>query len=123
MEFDNNRPIYLQICDAICERILSGELEEENRIPSVRDYGAEIEVNPNTVMRSYEKLTADGLIYNRRGIGYFICTDARKRVLEAQRKEFMERTCRNSCAEWSCSELTPAASSPNKIHYGCISRH
>ena len=91
MEFDNNRPIYLQICDAICERILSGELEEENRIPSVRDYGAEIEVNPNTVMRSYEKLTADGLIYNRRGIGYFICTDARKRVLEAQRKEFMEK--------------------------------
>lgn len=91
MEFDNNRPIYLQICDAICERILRGELEEENRIPSVRDYGAEIEVNPNTVMRSYEKLTADGLIYNRRGIGYFICTDARKRVLEAQRKEFMEK--------------------------------
>lgn len=91
MEFDNNRPIYLQICDAICERILNGELEEENRIPSVRDYGAEIEVNPNTVMRSYEKLTSDGLIYNRRGIGYFICPDARKRVLEAQRKEFMEK--------------------------------
>ena len=91
MEFDNNRPIYLQICDAICERILNGELEEENRIPSVREYGAEIEVNPNTVMRSYEKLTSDGLIYNRRGIGYFICPDARKRVLEAQRKEFMEK--------------------------------
>ena len=91
MEFDNNRPIYLQICDAICERILNGALVEENRIPSVRDYGAEIEVNPNTVMRSYEKLTSDGLIYNRRGIGYFICPDARKRVLEAQRKEFMEK--------------------------------
>mgnify|MGYP002519237444 CR=1 FL=1 len=90
MEFDNNRPIYLQICDAICERILSGELEEENRIPSVRDYGAEIEVNPNTVMRSYEKLTADGLIYNRRGIGYFISPDALETVLEAQRKDFLE---------------------------------
>ena len=91
MEFDNNRPIYLQICDAICERILSGELPEEGRIPSVRDFGAEIEVNPNTVMRSYEKLTSDGLIYNRRGIGYFICPDARERALEAQRKEFMEK--------------------------------
>ena len=90
MEFDNNRPIYLQICDAICERILSGELEEENRIPSVRDYGAEIEVNPNTVMRSYEKLTSDNIIYNRRGIGYFISPDARETVLEAQRREFLE---------------------------------
>lgn len=90
MEFDNNRPIYLQICDAICERILSGELTGESRIPSVREYGAEIEVNPNTVMRSYEKLTTDGLIYNKRGIGYFICPDAKERVLAAQRKEFME---------------------------------
>lgn len=90
MEFDNNRPIYLQICDAICERILSGELTGESRIPSVREYGSEIEVNPNTVMRSYEKLTNDGLIYNKRGIGYFICQDAKEKVLEVQRKEFME---------------------------------
>jgi DNA-binding transcriptional regulator YhcF (GntR family) len=41
-------------------------------------------------MRSYEKLTADGIIYNRRGIGYFISPDALQTVLEAQRKEFME---------------------------------
>ena len=91
MEFDNNRPIYLQICDTICERILSGELSAESRIPSVREYGAEIEVNPNTVMRSYEKLTMDGLIYNRRGIGYFICPDAQGLVLQAKRKEFLEK--------------------------------
>ena len=90
MEFDNNRPIYLQICDAICERILSGELEEENRIPSVRDYGAEIEVNPNTVMRSYEKLTSDNIIYNRRGIGYFISQDAKQIVLQTMKKDFLE---------------------------------
>ncbi len=57
MEFDSNKSIYLQICDAIYERILSGELEPDARIPSVREYGAEIGVNPNTVMRSYEKLT------------------------------------------------------------------
>ena len=70
MEFDSNKAIYLQICDAICERILSKEFGADERIPSVREYGAEIGVNPNTVMRSYEKLTADGIIYNKRGIGY-----------------------------------------------------
>lgn len=90
MEFNSNRSIYLQICDAICERILSGDLAPDARIPSVREYGAEIGVNPNTVMRSYEKLTAEGIIYNRRGIGYFISAEARTIVLEAQRKEFME---------------------------------
>ena len=90
MEFNSNKSIYLQICDAICEQILSGTLRPDERIPSVREYGAEIGVNPNTIMRSYEKLTADGIIYNKRGIGYFISQDAHETVLEAQRKEFME---------------------------------
>ena len=90
MEFNSNKSIYLQICDAICEQILSGVLMPDERMPSVREYGAEIGVNPNTIMRSYEKLTADGIIYNKRGIGYFISPDASETVLAAQRKEFLE---------------------------------
>ena len=90
MEFSENKSIYLQICDAICERILSGELAPDSRIPSVREYGAEIGVNPNTIMRSYEKLTSEGIIYNRRGIGYFISPDAQKIVLETQKEEFLK---------------------------------
>lgn len=90
MEFNSNKSIYLQICDAICEQILSGGLAPDARIPSVREYGADIGVNPNTVMRSYEKLTSEGIIYNKRGIGYFISTEARELVLEAQRKEFLD---------------------------------
>jgi DNA-binding transcriptional regulator YhcF (GntR family) len=91
MNFAAEKPIYLQIVDMISERILSGELRGGERIPSVREYGAEIGVNPNTMMRSYEKLTADGIIYNRRGIGYYVADDARETVLSAQRKEFMEK--------------------------------
>lgn len=91
MNFNTNKPIYLQIVDVICDRILSGELKGGDRIPSVREYGADIGVNPNTMMRSYEKLTADGIIFNKRGIGYFVADDARDTVLAAQRKEFMEK--------------------------------
>lgn len=90
MNFSENKPIYLQISDVICERILSGELQPDARIPSVREYGADIGVNPNTVMRTYEKLTADGIIYNRRGIGYFVASDAIGIIREAQRKQFLE---------------------------------
>ena len=90
MEFNSNKSIYLQICDAICEKILSEELKPDERIPSVREYGADIGVNPNTVMRSYEKLTNEGIIYNRRGIGYFISPDAHSIVLKAQRREFLD---------------------------------
>ena len=90
MEFNSNKSIYLQICDAICEQVLSGALRPNERIPSVREYGADIGVNPNTVMRSYEKLTNEGIIYNKRGIGYFICPEAREIILEVQRKDFLE---------------------------------
>lgn len=89
MEFDNNRPIYLQIYDTICERILSGEFAPDDRIPSVREYGADIGVNPNTVMRTYEKLTSDNIIFNKRGIGYFVSPDADKTVLANERKKFI----------------------------------
>lgn len=90
MEFDNNKPIYLQISDSLCERILSGELKPEDRILSVRELGSELGVNPNTVARSYEKLTDAGIIYTKRGLGYFVAPGAKEIVLEAQRKDFME---------------------------------
>lgn len=90
MEFSGNKPIYLQIAEVICDRILSGELQPEARIPSVREYGAEIGVNPNTVMRTYEKLTADGIIFNKRGIGYFVAPDATGIIRNVQRQHFLE---------------------------------
>ena len=90
MEFSENKPIYIQIADGICEQILSGKLEPGARIPSVREWGATIGVNPNTVARSYEKLTDAGIIYTKRGLGYFVAPAARDLVLEAERKAFME---------------------------------
>ena len=90
MEFNQNKPIYLQIADGISEKILSGELKEGDRILSVRELGGELGVNPNTAMRSYEKLTNDGIIYNQRGIGYFVSEGARKIALEKMRTDFIE---------------------------------
>lgn len=90
MEFDNNRPIYLQIADSFCDRVLSGELSAEERVPSVREFGASIGVNPNTVARSYERLTAMGVIYQQRGIGYFVSADARELILKDARERFMK---------------------------------
>lgn len=90
MEFVDNKPIYIQIYDSICEKILSGEYTEESRIPSVREMGGEVGVNPNTIMRSYEKLSYEGIIFNKRGTGYFVSADARENILAAQRREFIE---------------------------------
>ena len=89
MDFNSHKPIYLQICDQLYERILSGELHAEDRIASVRELGAELGVNPNTVMRSYDNLQNNGIIYNKRGIGYFITGDAKDLVLKEQKECFI----------------------------------
>lgn len=89
MNYNADKPIYLQIADSISERILSGELKGDDRIPSVREYGAEIGVNPNTMMRSYDKLLSEEILYNKRGIGYFVAPDAREKVLSVQREAFL----------------------------------
>ena len=91
MEFDSNRPIYLQIADNICERVLSGELKASDRIPSVREWGAKIGVNPNTVVRSYEVLVSRGVIFNQRGIGFFIAGDAVDVIKQSERRKFIEK--------------------------------
>ena len=89
MEFNAHKPIYLQICSQIYERILNGELKSEDRIPSVRELGIQLGVNPNTIMRSYENMTAAGIIYNKRGIGYFIADNAKDLVLKQMKDEFL----------------------------------
>ncbi|MBR6346420.1 MAG: GntR family transcriptional regulator [Bacteroidales bacterium] len=91
MNFSQEKPIYLQIYDTLCERILSREFKEGDRVPSVREYGADVGVNPNTMMRTYEKLTADGIIYNKRGIGYFVAEGAVEAILKERREDFIKR--------------------------------
>ena len=90
MNFKESRAIYLQIADRICDDILLGQYEEEGRIPSVREYASIVEVNANTVMRSYEYLQSQEVIYNKRGIGYFVSVGAKKKILSLRRKTFLK---------------------------------
>ncbi|MBO4586348.1 MAG: GntR family transcriptional regulator [Bacteroidales bacterium] len=90
MEFRKQKPIYLQIADRLMEQILQGEPAEDDRMSSVRDVAASMGVNPNTVMRTFEYLQSEEIIYNRRGVGYFVSPDAKKKILAEQRREFLE---------------------------------
>lgn len=90
MEFQKQKPIYLQIADRLMEQILNGEPAAEERMPSVRDVAASMGVNPNTVMRTFDFLQGEEIIYNRRGVGYYVATDAKKKILAEQRREFIE---------------------------------
>lgn len=85
MNFKDNKAIYLQIADRIGDEVLNGQLQIDGKIPSVREMAAQIEVNANTVARTYEYLQQSGVIYTKRGLGYFVAPDARKAIVR-QRK-------------------------------------
>lgn len=88
MQFDNTQPIWAQIYELLLTHIADGEWSEEERVASVRELGATLAVNPNTVMRAYERATDEQLIYNRRGIGYFVSVGARERAATLLRQRF-----------------------------------
>jgi GntR family transcriptional regulator len=90
MEFKDKQSIYLQIADYICEQILLGKWPAGQRIPSVRDLAAMMEVNPNTVMRTYDFLQNKEIIFNKRGIGYSAEEQARERILAYRKERFLE---------------------------------
>lgn len=91
MDFKDTQAIYMQIADFVCDNIVTGKWGEDGRIPSVRELGMQLEVNPNTVMRAYEWLENHQVIYNKRGIGFFVNEDARRHILEEQRAAFLEQ--------------------------------
>lgn len=89
MNFKESRAIYLQIADRICDEILLGQYAEEERVPSVREYAAFVEVNANTVMRSFDLLQSQQIIYNKRGIGYFVASGARELIHSLRKETFL----------------------------------
>lgn len=90
MEFKDNEAIYLQIAAFVCENILTGKWIAGQKILSVRDLAVELEVNPNTVMRSYEFLQSLEIVYNKRGLGLFVAEDGFDKVKAYRKQQFVE---------------------------------
>jgi DNA-binding transcriptional regulator YhcF (GntR family) len=91
MEFRDTQAIYLQIGDYISEQILLDRWKESDRILSVRELGVELQVNPNTVMRTYDFLQSTDIIFNKRGVGYFVAEQAKSKIIAYRRKLFLEQ--------------------------------
>ncbi len=89
MDFGNDKAIYLQITDYFCENILLQKWKAGDRIPSVREIAVNIEVNPNTVMRTFTYLQDKGIIFNKRGIGYFVADDGFEKTRALRKEDFV----------------------------------
>jgi len=91
MEFKDNEAIYLQIAAFVCDNILAGKWTAGQKILSVRDLAVELEVNPNTVMRSYEFLQGLEIVYNKRGLGLFVADDGFDKVKAYRKQQFVQQ--------------------------------
>ena len=90
MTFTNDKAIYIQMADRLCDEILAGKYKDDDRIPSVREYAVMLEVNANTAVKAYEQLAREEIIYNKLGLGYFVTPGAKKQILKARKQEFMK---------------------------------
>jgi DNA-binding transcriptional regulator YhcF (GntR family) len=91
MEFKDNEAIYLQIAAFVCDNILTGKWPAGQKILSVRDLAVALEVNPNTVMRSYEFLQGLEIVYNKRGLGLFVAEDGFEKVKAYRKQNFVQQ--------------------------------
>ena len=90
MIFTNDKAIFIQMADRLCDEILAGTYKADDRIPSVREYAVMLEVNTNTAVKAYEELARANIIYNKRGLGYFVTKGARKQILKERKRQFMK---------------------------------
>lgn len=87
MEFEEDKPIFRQVTDYCHRQVLSGAWVPEERVPSTKELAVTLTVNNRTVMKAYDELAGEGVIYQRRGMGYYACADAPERVREALRRQ------------------------------------
>ncbi len=90
MTFTNDKAIYIQMADRLCDEILAGRYNDDDRIPSVREYAVLLEVNTNTAVKAYDELARQNIIYNKRGLGYFVSPGAREQILAERRRDFID---------------------------------
>lgn len=91
MNFSSNKAIFEQIADRLADEIIAEKYPPGGRIPSVREYAALLQVNTNTAVKSYELLAREGIIFNKRGMGYFVSEDARQHISQRRQDEFMHQ--------------------------------
>ncbi len=95
MEFREKQAIYLQIAEYVFEEILLKKWQDGDKILSIRDLAIALEVNPNTVQRTYDFLSQQGIIANRRGMGFFVEPDAEAKIITFRREQFLKNELPN----------------------------
>ena len=103
-KFNGNRPVYIQIQEQICGAILMGEFPPGSRIPPVRDFASQAQVNPNTMQRALLELEREGLLVSCGTMGRFVTND--RFVLDGMRQTAVRMIVQTSAAQFRALGLS-----------------
>ncbi|MFD0671521.1 GntR family transcriptional regulator [Cohnella sp. GCM10027633] len=91
LQMDDDRPIFVQIAERIENDIIDEGLPEESQVPSTNQFAAFYQINPATAAKGVNLLVDQGILYKKRGIGMFVATGARARLMEQRKEQFFEQ--------------------------------
>ena len=87
-KIDNNKPVYIQLVEQLKVKIISGEIELDSKLDSVRSLAADAMVNPNTMQKALAELEREGFVYSKRTSGRFVTDN--KELIENERKNLVK---------------------------------
>ena len=99
----DERPLYVQIMDAVRRGLVRGTLRPEDALPSVRDLASDLRVNPRTVSQAYAELERDGVVQVRHGKGTFVAPEVRPD--QRERPRLAKQVARRALADASRNGL------------------
>ena len=99
LDFNSEKPIFLQIAEEIEDAIFTGSFKEEEQIPSTTEISVSFKINPATVLKGMNLLVADNIIYKKRGLGMFVCTGAKQTIQKKRRDDFTNKYVDNMLTE------------------------
>lgn len=87
-KIDNNKPVYIQLVEQLKVKIISGEIELDSKLDSVRSLAADAMVNPNTMQKALAELEREGFVYSKRTSGRFVTDNTE--LIENERKNLVK---------------------------------
>lgn len=99
LDFNSEKPIFVQIADGLEDAILTGAFEEGSQIPSITEISVTYKINPATALKGINILTDGGIVYKKRGVGMFVAEGAKEKLMEKWRNVFYENYVKELLAE------------------------
>ena len=105
LDFNSDKPIFLQISEGLADDILSGIFPEESQIPSITEFSVTYKINPATALKGINQLVDQGIIYKKRGIGMFVSKGAVNLLKQSRRQQFFDTyIIPMKPAAWDCQK-------------------